>query len=64
MENQTKRDVERAVLLKLREAVNSPDEFEWVESQLAPADGRAHRRRSPTGEILQSAHLIEQAVAG
>ncbi len=35
MENQTKRDVERGLLLKLRETVNSQEELDWVEAELA-----------------------------
>jgi hypothetical protein len=35
MEKKTQRELERALLLKLREAVNSREEFEWVEAQLA-----------------------------
>lgn len=38
MENQTKRELERALLLKLREAVNSKEEYEWVEAELALLD--------------------------
>jgi hypothetical protein len=38
MENQTKRDVERGLLLKLREAVNSQEELDWVEAELAQLD--------------------------
>jgi hypothetical protein len=38
MENKTLRETERALLLKLREAVNSQKEFEWVEAGLARLD--------------------------
>jgi hypothetical protein len=38
MENQTKRELERALLLKLRDTVNSKEEFEWVETELARLD--------------------------
>ncbi len=43
MENQTKRDVERGLLLKLREAVNSQEELDWVEAELAILDCGAAR---------------------
>ena len=41
MEKKTQRELERALLLKLREAVNSKEEYEWVEAELAhlEADG-------------------------
>lgn len=35
MENKTLSESERALLLKLREAVNSKEEFDWVETELA-----------------------------
>ena len=35
MENKTLSETEREVLLKLREAVNSQEEFDWLEAELA-----------------------------
>jgi hypothetical protein len=35
MENKTLREAARELLLKLREAVNSQEEFDWVEAELA-----------------------------
>lgn len=35
MENKTLSESRRALLLKLREAVNSQEEFDWVEAELA-----------------------------
>jgi hypothetical protein len=41
MENKFNRETGRALLLKLREAVNSQEEFEWVQAQLARLDASA-----------------------
>jgi hypothetical protein len=35
MENKTLSESERALLLKLREAVNGEEEFDWLEAELA-----------------------------
>jgi hypothetical protein len=40
MENQPNRETERALLLKLREAVNSQEEFEYVNAELARIDNQ------------------------
>jgi len=38
MEKKTQREQERALLLKLHDAVNSQAELEWVKSELALLD--------------------------
>jgi hypothetical protein len=35
MEKKTQRELERALLLKLYDAVNSQEELDWVKSELA-----------------------------
>jgi hypothetical protein len=42
MENKTYSETERALLLKLREAVNSQEEFEYVNAELA--HNKRHQR--------------------
>ena len=51
MENQTKRDVERALLLKLRESVNEQEELDRVQAELARLEAD-----EPAGTI--SEHII------
>jgi hypothetical protein len=51
MENQTKRDVERGLLLKLRESVNEQEELDWVQAELARLEAD-----EPAGTI--SEHII------
>jgi hypothetical protein len=50
MENKTNHETERALLLKLREAVNSQEEFEYIEVQLATLRFQnTEVRHGPTG---------------
>ena len=59
MENQTKRDVERALLLKLREDVNSQEELDLVEADLAHLEAEAPAGNS-NGHLINSlANAVE-----
>lgn len=58
MKNQTKREMERELLLKLRDAVNSREEFDWVESELA----RLGALEAPTAPRRQRVERTMDAV--
>ena len=64
MENKTlKSDTERDVLLKLREAVNSQEEFEWVEAELAALSAReanAALKPTPINSVADAAGFLEE----
>jgi hypothetical protein len=64
MENKTfKSDTERDVLLKLREAVNSQEEFEWVESELAALSAQEANtalKPTPINSVAEAVAFLEE----
>ena len=62
MENQTKREVERALLLKLRGTVNYKEEYDWVLAELAALDAeeRAADSSNSINTVADAALFLEQ----
>ena len=62
MENKTLREQERALLLKLREAVNSQEEFDYVEAELArlnPEEATAGSSGHPISTVADAVRFLE-----
>jgi hypothetical protein len=63
MENQTKRELERGLLLKLRDEVNGQAEFEYVEAELARLDAEgtgAGGKPQPPETVAEAVALLEE----
>jgi hypothetical protein len=63
MENKTFSDTERDILLKLREAVNSQEEFDWVEAELAALsaqEANAALKPTPINSVADAVEFLEE----